>query len=123
MSKEHHSYLLFVKLGVSIGILHHFLVQYPRQVSFFTTAFCFIGVNAVFIIVVSSPLTWQPPKTLSGVVEGFLVFSSCYVIPAAVRTVNLPQFVTALFLKIIYNIYFRHRRIPTKFWLAATDLG
>jgi len=35
----------------------------------------------------------------------------------------LTQLCTSFLLKVLYNVYFRHRGISTRFWWAATDLA
>jgi hypothetical protein len=105
-------------LGLITGIIHHFLIQYPRQASIFRTIYAYVTGNLVFVAFTRL----QPDKAtrLSGVLLRITLFNFVYVCPCYFKLLN-PKISTALLLKVMYNVAFRHRGIPTKFWWAATD--
>ena len=96
-----------LKLGLAAGFIHHFVIQYPIQADIFTTMYAFIGGNITFYV-----------HTLS--FKECFVFALIYVFTFHIM---LTQLSTSFLLKILYNVYFRHRGIPTKFLWAATDFS
>ena len=105
-------------LGLITGIIHHFLVQYPRQASIFRTIYAYVIGNLVFVALTRL----QPGKAtpFSGILLRLTQFNFLYVCPCYFKLLNL-KISTALLLKVMYNVAFRHCGIPTKFWWAATD--
>ena len=66
---------------VAAGVLHHYVVQYPRQAPLFTTVLFFLVVNVAFAV-----STWYHPAPGqsygSSQALGLLWFSASYVNPS-----------------------------------------
>jgi hypothetical protein len=103
--------------GVIAGACHHFVLQYPGQAKILPTICALFFENVIFgIIAILLKRDLRPFEV------GRLVFVFATVQVSQLLIVLTRLFVQALTLKIIYNVYLRHRGIPTRFWWAATDL-
>jgi hypothetical protein len=106
-----------IQLGFAVGVIYHFVIQYPLQAGIFTTLYSSLGVNIAFMILVH---LGDDESSFTEGMELFLVFN-CTWGSISMALAN-EKITTAAILKIVYNVYFRHRGVPTKFWWAATDL-
>jgi hypothetical protein len=93
------------KLGLITGAANHFTCQYPHQVDLKTSLGVY-GVNNLFFF----GTTFMPggQSTLMGTL-------------LAIATFNITHLSLSLLFKIFYNVFFRHRGIPTTFRMSATD--
>jgi hypothetical protein len=71
-------------LGLVTGLLHHFLIQYPRQAAIFSTIYAYVTGNVVFVAVTglqqsnaTTLLDTFLDITLFNLVYVFLIISSC----------------------------------------------
>jgi hypothetical protein len=104
------------KLGLITGAVYHFTCQYPAQVDVVTTLIAYTIATAVFLVVAFLP---EQPPTPTGILFGLVIFNTIYVLPLK----NTNQISLAVLLKLVYNIFLRHRGIPTTYRLSATDWG
>jgi hypothetical protein len=104
--------------GLVAGVLHHILIQYPHQAEIFTTIYAFIAVSigfgGLFWYISNNPPVWTLLH-LMGRFDLIYVFSMYF-------AMLIDKLSTAMLLKLVYNVMFRHRGIPTRFSWAATDL-
>jgi hypothetical protein len=73
-------------LGLITGILHHFLIQYPRQASIFRTIYAYVTGNVVFVALTRlQPSSGTP---LFGVLLDITQFNLVYVFPCYIKLFN-----------------------------------
>ena len=104
------------KLGLITGVVYHFTCQYPAQVDVATTLVAYTIANACFLVAAFLP---EQPPTPTGFLLSLVIFNTIYVLPQK----NADQISLAVLLKLVYNIFLRHRGIPTIYRLSATDWG
>jgi hypothetical protein len=104
--------------GLIAGILHHFLIQYPHQAEIFTPIYAFAAVSMGFAL-----LLWHISNNacVETILAAISFFDLIYV-SFLYSGVLIDKLSTAMVLKVVYNVLFRHRGIPTRFTWAATDL-
>jgi hypothetical protein len=95
------------KLGLITGVVNHFTYQYPHQADL-VTSFHAYGVANLFFF--GAAYVLYRATTITSFLSAFAIFNAVYVSLSVV-------------LKLVYNIYFRHRGIPTKLQMCATDWG
>jgi hypothetical protein len=95
------------KLGLITGVVNHFTYQYPHQADL-VTSFHAYGVANVFFVGAAYML--HRASTITALLSAFVIFNATYVSISMV-------------MKILYNVYFRHRGIPTRLRMCATDWG
>ena len=105
--------------GFIAGILHHFLIQYPHQAEIFTTIYVFTVMSTMGF----GLLLWHVSNNAFGetILAAISIFGLIYV-SFIYSGVLIDKLSTAMVLKVVYNVLFRHRGIPTRFTWAATDL-
>jgi hypothetical protein len=107
-----------VKLALVSATIHHLVIQYPSQSGIFTTLYSFALFNAVFMVL--NGFTNSPFVEVGSKILGLFIFNSVFVFPSKVISDTF-KVTHAFILKIVYNVYFRHRGIPGTFWYCASD--
>jgi hypothetical protein len=108
-------------LGLLTGLIHHVFLQYPSQKPLFFTLYTCLLENVVFmtLLVTGMDVSYFSLAEWILKVKAFFIFNLSMVFLSKLFS-NKEQS-SALFFKTIYNVYFRHRGIPTKFRYAASD--
>ena len=101
-----------------VGFVHHFTCQFPAQADVVTSFSFWAGGNVLFLTVA---LLAEPAPTTFGNIIGAMVFNAIYV--RLIKNEIDGKVSTALVFKAFYNVYFRHRGIPTELRLSLTDWG
>src|SRR5271163_4779332 len=107
-----------IALGSALvaGAVYHFTCQYPKQRDALPSLYISLAGELWFVTAI---LLSMGNHTIFGICRNYLLFNLIYVrIPSDLTYL---QFGMAVILKTIYNVYFRHRGIPTKFLFAASD--
>src|SRR5271163_694212 len=107
-----------IALGSALvaGAVYHFTCQYPKQRDALPSLYIFLVGELWFVTAI---LLSMGNHSIFGICRNYLLFNLIYVrIPSDLTYL---QFGMAVILKTIYNVYFRHRGIPTKFSFAASD--
>jgi len=65
--------------GIATGILHHSILQYPKQAKLFTILKAFFFVDALFLVLKVGSLTEFSISTLGEVVLDLTLFNTLYV--------------------------------------------
>lgn len=81
----------FVLFGVTTGVVHHLLLQYPRQAPLFTTMFFFLCANFTFTIALWFRLTSELLDALTGLGKPLVVFYSAYVNSTGIQLIFIDR--------------------------------
>ena len=74
--EKHSSSALSLALGVGVGVLHHFLLQWPLQASLFLTMQTFCAENLAFLVFTY----WNAPGSAAQIPQLFGLFLSSLVL-------------------------------------------
>jgi len=113
-----HSTTFEIALGAGLvaGSVYHFTCQYPKQRDALPSIYMFLAGQLWFV---SAILVSLGNHTILSVCGNYFLFDLIYVLSPS--DLAYLQFGMAVILKTIYNVYFRHSGIPTKFLFAASD--
>ena len=74
--------------GIATGILHHSILQYPKQAKLFATLKAFFFVDALFLVLRVGSLTEFSIRTLGEIVLDLTLFNTLYVSVALVNSAD-----------------------------------